>query len=368
MVFGSGPVSKSKVGPAPGTSAIRPAEGTKATGPEEKHGVQVILKADAGPGERDRTLGSTPAGTVGPAMRTKGAVEQMQLVSQVWKDVSSEIDVARQSGSGSASASVAGVNGSANTAAATTSVGAGAVAAGSSGWGENISYCLENMLIVHPSLPFLALTVVFAVLIAALGLAWYYLSDKYADEDGGDMPLYGEGEVWDALYLALQVVTSAGFDEIPSFNGLRFVYVGMVCTGALLFAVLVGLVSDTVSTGMAALREGRTKVSARNHTLVLGWNDTTARLVVQLCALRRRHQEANQRSFYYYLPFLWFLRVLESCPAAANAIVLLNNTRTKQEMHSDITAAMAECGISSAHGATTLGRDIICRIDRKSVV
>jgi hypothetical protein len=336
---------------------MRPAETTKATGLEEK----LILKTDAVPG--DRTLGPYTAGTVGPGIRKKGLVEQMQLTSQVWKDVASETHVACLSANDTGSGSVAGVNGSTSTAAHATSVRTGAVAPSSSGWGESISYYLENRLIAHPSLPFLALTVVSAVLIAALGLAWYLLSDKYADKDGGEMPLYGEGEVWDALYLSLQVVISAGFEDIPSFNGLRFLYAGMVCTGALLFAVLVGLVSDTVSTGMVALREGRTKVSARNHTLVLGWNDATARLVVQLCVLRRRHRDANQRSFYYYLPFLWFLRARESCPAAANAIILLNNTRTKQEMHSDIAAALAECGISSAlGGVAAIGRDIICRV------
>ena len=40
-----------------------------------------------------------------------------------------------------------------------------------------------------------------------------------------------------------------------------------------MIAVLIGIVTDTVSATMEQLTAGKSKVVEENHTLVLGWNE-----------------------------------------------------------------------------------------------
>ena len=60
-----------------------------------------------------------------------------------------------------------------------------------------------------------------------------------------------------------------------------------VLCGFCLFAILVGFITDAVASFMGKLSAGRTRVVERGHTVVLGWNESTPRLVVQIAFLRR---------------------------------------------------------------------------------
>lgn len=46
----------------------------------------------------------------------------------------------------------------------------------------------------------------------------------------------------------------------------------------LVFALMVGLVTESISEKVDSLRKGKSDVIERNHTLVLGWNDKLVRL------------------------------------------------------------------------------------------
>jgi len=45
----------------------------------------------------------------------------------------------------------------------------------------------------------------------------------------------------------------------------------------LVFALMVGLVTESISEKVDSLRKGKSDVIERNHTLVLGWNDKLVR-------------------------------------------------------------------------------------------
>jgi len=224
-------------------------------------------------------------------------------------------------------------------------------------WSEEFFYQIENRISSDPATPFTMLALLFVFFLGSFGAAWYFLGKMYADyedngtggganDDGDNNDLFGAGNLMDSLFLTIQVLTSAGFeDNIPDKMGLRYVYFFMIFVGMVIFAILVGFITDAITSTMSALSEGKTKVSERNHTLILGWNEATTRMVVQISFLRRIWQKANESSGYAYLPFLSFLRVPESCPAAANDIVLLNDNKTKEEMHSALLKTMAERGI-----------------------
>ena len=53
-------------------------------------------------------------------------------------------------------------------------------------------------------------------------------------------------------------------------------------TRAEVFAVLVGFVNESVTEMMDNLNKGTSKIAAANHTLILGWNESTVRVVCQI--------------------------------------------------------------------------------------
>ncbi|KAJ6379300.1 hypothetical protein OIU76_016010 [Salix suchowensis] len=64
--------------------------------------------------------------------------------------------------------------------------------------------------------------------------------------------------------------------------GPRLVSVSISFGGMLIFAMMLGLVSDAISEKFDSLRKGRSKVVEQNHTLILGWSDKLGSLLNQL--------------------------------------------------------------------------------------
>jgi hypothetical protein len=49
----------------------------------------------------------------------------------------------------------------------------------------------------------------------------------------------------------------------------------MLLLGLVVFAVLVGIATDSVASFMRDVQGGRTLVAEQGHTLILGWNEST---------------------------------------------------------------------------------------------
>lgn len=97
-------------------------------------------------------------------------------------------------------------------------------------------------------------------------------------------------------------------------------------------------------------------VTISGHTLILGWTETTVRVVCQITLLRSAYQKQNHT--FMRRVFRWG-RVVASTPLAISPIVLLNSQLTKAEMHMAIERGFAERGLS--HKRHCIGVDIICR-------
>ena len=233
-------------------------------------------------------------------------------------------------------------------------------------WRDRIGYVVENRIAANPNYPFKLLALCTAACLAVFGVGWYQISKRIT----GDTEVFGSANVYDAIFLSLQLVISAGYDaDIPDKLGLRWLYFVILFFGLVVFAVLVGFITDAVSQFMNSLEEGRTKVAADGHTLLLGWNEATLRCVVQIAFLRRQYQMLNERKCFglmYYLPFLLpVLRafgVLErpSTSLAVSDIIIMCDSHTKEEMHELLAQTLDERGINPRR--TKLGKNIICRI------
>ncbi|KAK8307771.1 hypothetical protein V6Z12_D02G008700 [Gossypium hirsutum] len=64
--------------------------------------------------------------------------------------------------------------------------------------------------------------------------------------------------------------------------GPRLVSVSISFGGMLIFAMMLGLVSEAISEKLDSLRKGRSEVVEQNHTLILGWSDKLGSLLNQL--------------------------------------------------------------------------------------
>ncbi|KAI7991814.1 putative ion channel POLLUX [Camellia lanceoleosa] len=64
--------------------------------------------------------------------------------------------------------------------------------------------------------------------------------------------------------------------------GPRIVSVSVSAGGMLIFAMMLGLVSDAISEKVDSLRKGKSEVIESNHILILGWSDKLGSLLKQL--------------------------------------------------------------------------------------
>ncbi|XP_021604222.1 ion channel CASTOR isoform X3 [Manihot esculenta] len=132
---------------------------------------------------------------------------------------------------------------------------------------KQIEYWVDVFLSVHPYAKPLALLVATLLLICLGGLALFGVTD-----DG----------LADCLWLSWTYVADSGNHANSEGIGPRLVSVSISFGGMLIFAMMLGLVSDAISEKFDSLRKGRSEVVEQNHTLILGWSDKLGSLLNQL--------------------------------------------------------------------------------------
>ena len=228
---------------------------------------------------------------------------------------------------------------------------------------DRLGYALENRIAANPNYPFELVVVFTTVVLVVVGCLYHYLA---ARPSVAQFDVFGSNSWADGIYLALSLVIAAGVDDsVPDKLGLRFLYVSLVIFGLVMFAAVVGFMTNKIDDFLVSIAEGYTKVAEDKHTLILGWNDATLRAVVQICFLRRQYQQTNERRFLNMFPFQWikrfkFLLETPSTSLAVSNVVLMTNQLSKAEMQGQLEQILAERGIDPRR--SKLGRDIICRV------
>lgn len=123
---------------------------------------------------------------------------------------------------------------------------------------KQLAYRVDVFLSVHPYAKSLALLVATVLLICLGGLALFGVTvDSLAD----------------CLWLSWTYIADSGNHANSDGIGPRLVSVSISFGGMLIFAMMLGLVSDAISEKLDSLRKGRSEVVEQNHTLILGWSD-----------------------------------------------------------------------------------------------
>lgn len=132
---------------------------------------------------------------------------------------------------------------------------------------KRIAYTVDVYFSVYPYAKLLALLFATIFLIGFGGLA------LYAVDDGG----FSE-----ALWLSWTFIADSGNHADRVGMGPRIVSVSISAGGMLIFAMMLGLVSDAISEKVDSLRKGKSEVIEKNHILILGWSDKLGSLLKQL--------------------------------------------------------------------------------------
>ncbi|KAG2593251.1 hypothetical protein PVAP13_5NG110329 [Panicum virgatum] len=132
---------------------------------------------------------------------------------------------------------------------------------------KRIAYKVDVFFSGHPYAKLLALLLATIILIASGGIALYVVS--------------GSGFL-EALWLSWTFVADSGNHADQVGLGPRIVSVSISSGGMLVFATMLGLVSDAISEKVDSWRKGKSEVIEINHILILGWSDKLGSLLKQL--------------------------------------------------------------------------------------
>lgn len=123
---------------------------------------------------------------------------------------------------------------------------------------KRIAYKVDVCFSVYPYAKLLALLFATISLIVFGGLALY---------------IVGDGSFVEALWLSWTFVADAGNHANRVGTASRIVSLSISSGGMLIFAMMLGLVSDAISEKVDSLRKGKSEVIESNHILILGWSD-----------------------------------------------------------------------------------------------
>lgn len=215
----------------------------------------------------------------------------------------------------------------------------------SASFSERLSYKLENLAEATPNVFFYTLFISTAIAIVFFSLLLDWMSGDWSSES-----------TWTNMFMAFQLVTTFDTSEDFTEPGQIIFYIGLVLWGLVMLAVLISMITESFHAFMGTVVSGNSKVPLSGHTLILGWNETTVRVVCQLAFLRRQWRKQNETCLRRCCPWM---RTKPSTPVAEMPIVILANHISKAEMVSSIEFAFSEHSISRRR--TCIGRDVICR-------
>ncbi|KAG2398315.1 Ion channel [Vigna angularis] len=123
---------------------------------------------------------------------------------------------------------------------------------------KQIAYRVDVFLSVYPYAKPLVLLVATLLLILLGGLALFGVTTE---------------DLAHCLWLSWTYVADSGNHASSQGIGPRLVAISISFGGMLIFAMMLGLVSDAISEKFDSLRKGKSEVVEQNHTLILGWSD-----------------------------------------------------------------------------------------------
>ncbi len=177
-------------------------------------------------------------------------------------------------------------------------------------WRDKLAYRLDNLMSLNPLAKLVMLALVSVLVILIGGTIYSFIVERTNIFKGWWM-------AW--LYLA-----DTGNQADADTDLTRLVALLITIAGMLVFALLLGIVSESLGEKLEALKKGRSRVVETGHTLILGWEEKIFALLGEIIAAN-----SNQR----------------------RGVIVILAERDKQEMEEEISRTIPDTG-------TTI---IVCR-------
>ena len=142
-----------------------------------------------------------------------------------------------------------------------------------------VKYEADNFFATNPFSQVILLVIITVVMIAIGGIGLLGVDDQ---ESLG-------GSLWAAWTFVADPGTHAG--EVPF--GRRSVGVVLSLGGMLFFALLVGIISETIAEKVEELKKGKSDVLEAGHTVILGWSDKVIPSLRQLILANESEEVAT---------------------------------------------------------------------------
>lgn len=136
-------------------------------------------------------------------------------------------------------------------------------------WRDQLAYRVDYWLSNYPAAKTAFLLMITGVLIV-IGALLYLPADDEADA------------LHEALWSSWCFVADPGTHAEQDGMGGRLVAFTITIGGMLIFALMIGIVSDTISDRMDDLNKGLSRVMEAQHTVLLGWSDKTIPTILEL--------------------------------------------------------------------------------------
>ena len=136
-------------------------------------------------------------------------------------------------------------------------------------WHDQLAYRVDYWLSNYPAAKSAFLLMITGMLIV-VGALMYLPADDETDA------------LYQALWLSWCFVADPGTHADQDGGGGRLVAFAITIGGMLIFALMIGIVSDTISDRMDDLNKGLSRVMETDHTLLLGWSDKTIPTILEL--------------------------------------------------------------------------------------
>ncbi len=141
---------------------------------------------------------------------------------------------------------------------------------------EKLSYQVDNLMSLNPAFKLFGLFLVTSVGVL-IGGTVYWLATR--GQEGSDL--------FHGLWAAWTFIADAGTQGGETATKTRAIAMFITIGGMLIFALLLGLVSETLGGLMDDLKQGHSKVVEHGHTVILGWNEKVFSLIEQLVEANR---------------------------------------------------------------------------------
>jgi ion channel POLLUX/CASTOR len=145
----------------------------------------------------------------------------------------------------------------------------------------HLRYRLDDIF-SRSSLSHFVLLVLLSLIVVLIGMTAYFFglfSPRNSDVSGIETKI--DQGLWDSLWWSLKHLIDPGFfqESYGATVPVAIISLLIAVMGMVIFGILIGFISTSMETRLAALQQGNSPVKETGHTLILGWSNKVVQIL-----------------------------------------------------------------------------------------